>query len=74
MAPSVFPVDASELSILHAAFYFGSFGGVDVLTSTEGGGQDSCFADGMQSLATGLATGLHGCVKLGRVVRPDHAG
>ena len=35
MAPSVFSVDASELSILHVAFYFGSCGGVDILTSTE---------------------------------------
>ncbi len=77
MAPSVFSVDASELSILHVAFYFGSCGGVDILTSTEGGGQDSRFVDGMQSLATGLAAGLRGCVKLEQVVdriMQDEAG
>ena len=68
MAPSVFSVDASELSILHVAFYFGSCGGVDVLTATEGGGQDSRFVDGMQGLATGLAADLPGCVKLEQVV------
>jgi monoamine oxidase len=68
MAPSVFSVDASELSILHVAFYFGSCGGVDVLTATEGGGQDSRFVEGMQSLATGLAASLPGCVKLEQVV------
>jgi monoamine oxidase len=69
MAPSVFSVDASELSILHVAFYFGSCGGVDVLTATEGGGQDSRFVDGMQGLATGLAATLPvGCVQLEQVV------
>lgn len=68
MAPSVFSVDASELSILHVAFYFGSCGGVDVLTATEGGGQDSRFVDGMQGLATGLAAALPGFVKLQQVV------
>lgn len=69
MAPSVFSVDASELSILHVAFYFGSCGGVDVLTATEGGGQDSRFVDGMQGLAKGLATALPGgCVQLEEVV------
>ncbi len=68
MAPSVFSVDASELSILHVAFYFGSCGGVDVLTATEGGGQDSRFVDGMQGLAKGLAASLPGCVKLEQVV------
>jgi monoamine oxidase len=77
MAPSVFSVDASELSILHVAFYFGSCGGVDVLTATEGGGQDSRFVDGMQGLAKGLAAGLPDCIRLEQVVdriEQDEAG
>lgn len=68
MAPSVFSVDASELSILHVAFYFGAAGGVDALTSTEGGGQDSRFVEGMQGLAKGLAAGLQDCLRLEQVV------
>jgi monoamine oxidase len=68
MAPSVFSVDASELSILHVAFYFGSAGGVDVLTSTKDGGQDSRFVEGMQSLAKGLAARLQDTLHLQQVV------
>ena len=68
MAPSVFSVDASELSILHVAFYFGSCGGVDMLTSTAGGGQDSRFTEGMQGLAKGLAAGLKDQLRLQQVV------
>ncbi|MGA0601252.1 flavin monoamine oxidase family protein [Caulobacter sp. KR2-114] len=66
--PAVFSVDASELSVLHAAFYFGSAGGREVITATDGGGQDSRFTAGMQSLANGLAERLKGSVHLGQVV------
>ena len=45
-APSVFSVDASELSVLHVAFYYGAAGGPDMITSTSGGGQDSRFRGG----------------------------
>jgi monoamine oxidase len=77
MAPSVFSVDSSELSILHVAFYFGSCGGVNMLTSTEGGGQDSRFTEGMQCLAKGLAVGLKDQLRLEQVVErisQDDAG
>ncbi|MES2895468.1 MAG: flavin monoamine oxidase family protein [Pseudomonadota bacterium] len=67
-APAVFSVDASELSVLHVAFYFGSAGGPDIITATSGGGQDSRFADGMQGLAKGLAAGLKDAIHLGQPV------
>lgn len=67
-APAVFSVDASELSVLHVAFYFGSAGGPDIITATSGGGQDSRFADGMQGLANGLAAGLKEAIHLGQPV------
>ena len=67
-APSVFSVDASELSVLHVAFYYGAAGGPEMITSTSGGGQDSRFAAGMQSLATGLAAGLQDSLRLGHPV------
>jgi monoamine oxidase len=63
-APSVFSVDASEISVLHVAFYYGAAGGPDMITSTSGGGQDSRFQAGMQSLATGLAAALKGSLRL----------
>ncbi len=72
MASSVFSVDASELSVLHVAFYFGAAGGPDMLTSTSGGGQDSRFKDGMQSLSTGLAMGLRDSVRLSQAVEAIH--
>ncbi len=67
-APAVFSVDASELSVLHVAFYFGCAGGPDVITATSGGGQDSRFTGGMQGLAKGLAAGLQDAVHLGQPV------
>lgn len=57
-APGVFSVDASELSMLHVAFYFGAGGGFSVVTGTRGGGQDSRFHTGMQKLSIGLAAEL----------------
>lgn len=57
-APGVFSVDASELSMLHVAFYFGAGGGFSVVTGTRGGGQDSRFHTGMQQLSIGLAEEL----------------
>lgn len=57
-APGVFSVDASELSMLHVAFYFGAGGGFGVVTGTRGGGQDSRFHTGMQQLSIGLAKEL----------------
>lgn len=67
--PGVFSVDSCELSMLHVAFYFGAAGGVDVLTRTRGGGQDSRFTDGMQQLSLGLARQLGDRVLLRRPVR-----
>lgn len=68
LGPSVFSVDACELSMLHVAFYFGAAGGVGTLTATRGGGQDSRFAKGMQGLSTGMASGLGDRVLLNQVV------
>jgi len=67
-APAVFSVDASELSILHVAFYYGAAGGPEMITSTSGGGQDSRFETGMQDLAIGLAAGLQDGLRLGHPV------
>jgi monoamine oxidase len=67
-APGVFSVDASELSILHVAFYYGAAGGPEMITSTSGGGQDSRFEEGMQSLATGLAATLKDSLRLSQPV------
>jgi monoamine oxidase len=76
-APSVFSVEASELSVLHVAFYFGAAGGPDMITSTSGGGQDSRFTAGMHSLATGLAAALKDNLRLSQPVeeiRQDGSG
>lgn len=67
-APGVFSVDASELSMLHVAFYFGAGGGFGVVTGTRGGGQDSRFHGGMQGLCLGLARELGARVALNQVV------
>lgn len=76
-APGVFSVDASELSMLHVAFYFGAGGGFGVVTGTRGGGQDSRFHEGMQQLSIGLAKGLGERVLLNQVagrIRQDDEG
>lgn len=67
-APGVFSVDASELSMLHVAFYFGAGGGFGVVIGTRGGGQDSRFATGMQAVSVGLARTLGDRVCLNQVV------
>lgn len=67
-APGVFSVDASELSMLHVAFYFGAGGGFSVVTGTRGGGQDSRFHKGMQQLSLGLAGELGGRICFNEVV------
>lgn len=67
-APGVFSVDASELSMLHVAFYFGAGGGFQVVTGTKGGGQDSRFHEGMQRLSIGMAKELGSRVLHNQVV------
>jgi monoamine oxidase len=67
-APAVFSVDASELSMLHVAFYYGAGGGFKAVTSTRGGGQDSRFREGMQQLSIGLAAQLGERVALNQIV------
>jgi monoamine oxidase len=67
-APGVFSVDASELSMLHVAFYFGAGGGFGVVIGTRGGGQDSRFETGMQALSLGLAQTLGERVCFNQVV------
>lgn len=67
-APSVFSVDASEISVLHVAFYFGCAGGPDMIMATSGGGQDSRFSGGMQGLAVGLAAQLKDAIQLDQPV------
>ncbi|OBR53137.1 flavin monoamine oxidase family protein [Paraburkholderia tropica] len=69
LAPGVFSVEACELSLLHVAFYFGAAGGVDTLTSTNGGGQDSRFKTGAQQLSIRLAAELGERIVLEQVVR-----
>lgn len=76
-APGVFSVDASELSMLHVAFYFGAGGGFSVVTGTRGGGQDSRFHTGMQQLSLGLAAELGSRICFNEVViriEQDDAG
>lgn len=68
LGPCVFSVDATELSMLHVAFYFGAAGGVGVLTTTSGGGQDRRFTAGMQQLCIGMAKELGPRVLLNHVV------
>jgi len=67
-APGVFSVDASELSMLHVAFYFGAGGGFKVVTGTRGGGQDSRFHKGMQQLSIGMANELGSRILFNQVV------
>jgi monoamine oxidase len=67
-APGVFSVDASELSMLHVAFYFGAGGGFGTVTGTRGGGQDSRFHTGMQQLPIGLSKLLGGRILFNQVV------
>lgn len=67
-APGVFSVDASELSMLHVAFYFGAGGGFGVVTGTRGGGQDSRFHKGMQQLPIGLSKLLGDRILFNQVV------
>lgn len=55
LATAAMSSDPSDLSMLHVAFYFASAGGVDVLTGTAGGGQDSRFVEGFQAISKGLA-------------------
>lgn len=76
-APNVFSVDASELSVLHVAFYYGAAGGPEMIMSTSGGGQDSRFEAGMQGLALGLAADLQDSLRLDHPVESiaqDDAG
>ncbi|MDR5799145.1 MULTISPECIES: flavin monoamine oxidase family protein [Caballeronia] len=68
LAPGVFSVEACELSLLHVAFYFGAAGGVDRLTSTDGGGQDSRFQTGAQQLSINLAKELGERIRLEQIV------
>jgi monoamine oxidase len=68
LVPAVFSIEASEMSALHAAFYFGAAGGVERLTNTDGGGQDSRFHKGFQTLSLKLAEQLEDNVKLEQVV------
>lgn len=73
LGPSVFSVDATELSMLHVAFYFAAAGGVSILTANAGGGQDSRFQTGMQQISIGLARDLGDRVVLNQPVhRIDH--
>lgn len=73
LGPAVFSVDACELSMLHVAFYFAACGGVEIQSATEGGGQDSRFATGMQQISAGLANNLGDRVLMNQAVnRIEH--
>lgn len=58
ISQGVLSSEACDLSLLHTAFYFAAAGGVQELTGTSGGGQDSRFEAGFQTLFTHIAEEL----------------
>jgi monoamine oxidase len=65
----IFAADPAEVSLLHALVYIHAGEGLDSLTGTAGGAQDSCFTAGMQALAESAARPLGESVRLGQAVR-----
>jgi monoamine oxidase len=66
---SIFAAEPRDLSLLHALFYFHSGTSVIVLSSTQGGAQESRFVGGSQLVSLRLAARLGRRVVLGAPVR-----
>jgi monoamine oxidase len=64
-AEGVFAAEASDYSLLHALFYTGSGGGVDMLSGTRGAAQQDRVVGGTQLIPLGLAAALGERVRLG---------
>jgi monoamine oxidase len=67
---SIFAAEPRDLSLLHALFYFHSGTSVIVLSSTQGGAQESRFVGGSQLVSMRLAARLGRRVVLGAPVLP----
>ena len=71
-AEAVFAAEPSDFSLLHALFYTGSGGGVDVLSGTRGGAQQDRVVGGSQLVPLGLADALGDRIRLEAPVRRLH--
>jgi monoamine oxidase len=76
---ALFAADPRELALLHVLFYLHSGGGLETLTSFDGGAQQQRVVGGAARIAEALASGLGDRVRLGRAVhtirqRRDGAG
>lgn len=61
---TVWGAEPEDMSFLHALFYMRSAGGLDVLLDVEGGAQQDRFVGGSALLASRIADGLDGRVRL----------
>lgn len=74
---AVFSAEPEDLSMLHFLFYLRSGGGLDSLTRTTGGAQDSRLAGGSQEISLRLAAQLGDAVRLSspvRAIRSEESG
>jgi monoamine oxidase len=62
-------VEPEQISLLHALFYVRSAGGLDALFDVEGGAQQDRIVGGSEQIATRIAAGLEGPVRLSEPVR-----
>ena len=77
MAQAVFSAEPRDLSLLHALFYIHSAGGLDRLTRTGGGAQESRFHGGAQQVSLRMAAELGERVILSapvHTITQDNAG
>jgi monoamine oxidase len=65
----IFAAEPAEISLLHALTYIRAGEGIEELTGTVGGAQDSCFRDGVQTVADRAAAALAREPMLERPVR-----
>lgn len=65
---AVFAAEPQDMSLLHFLFYLRSGGGLNSLTDTGGGAQESRFVGGSQLISIGLAEQLGDGVRLGSPV------
>jgi monoamine oxidase len=65
----ILAAEPADVSLLHALTYIHAGEGLDELTETVGGAQDSCFSDGVQTLAESVAARLARDPLLGQPVR-----
>jgi monoamine oxidase len=71
---AIFAIEPEEASMLHFLFYLRGGGGLDLITRTSGGAQDSRIADGSQQLSIRLAAALGDAVRLSSPVRRIEQG